>query len=59
MQWAGLDFSLDQFNSVIAIGQEDLKAELKLHTELFEQLAHHLPKELLDTRAKIEKRMNA
>ncbi len=59
MQWAGLDFSLDQFNSVITIGQEDLKAELKLHTELFEQLAHHLPKELLDTRAKIEKRMNA
>ena len=59
MQWTGLDFSLDQFNSVITVGQEDLKAELKLHTELFEQLAHHLPKELLDTRVKIEQRLNA
>ena len=35
------------------------KAELALHTELFQQLAHHLPTELSATRAKIEARLAA
>ena len=33
--------------------------EFKLHTAHFEQLAYHLPKELLETRAAIEKRLAA
>ncbi len=35
------------------------QAELKLHTELFEQLAHHLPKELPETKAAIAQRLAA
>jgi len=33
--------------------------ELKLHTELFEQLAYHLPTELTATKAQIEQRLAA
>ena len=35
------------------------QAELKLHAELFQQLAHHLPKELPATKAAIEQRLAA
>ena len=33
--------------------------ELKLHAELFEQLAYHLPAELTATKAQIEQRLAA
>ena len=33
--------------------------ELKLHAELFEQLAYHLPEELKATKAQIEQRLAA
>jgi phosphoenolpyruvate carboxykinase (GTP) len=37
----------------------DWQQEMMLHTELFTQLAHHLPQALKDTKAAIEKRMAA
>ena len=33
--------------------------ELALHTELFQQLAHNLPKELGETKVALEKRLAA
>ena len=33
--------------------------ELALHAELFEQLAYHLPQELVETRLQLEKRLAA
>jgi phosphoenolpyruvate carboxykinase (GTP) len=36
-----------------------LLQELELHTELFTQLAHHLPVALIQTKAAIEKRLAA
>jgi len=59
MHWGGLDYSADKFEKAIAVGVDDWKNELKLHAELFEHLGERLPKELLETRAKIEKRLNA
>jgi phosphoenolpyruvate carboxykinase (GTP) len=32
---------------------------MTLHNELFTQLAYHLPKELIDTKAQLEKRLAA
>nr|MDP2192181.1 phosphoenolpyruvate carboxykinase (GTP) [Rhodoferax sp.] len=55
--WTGLDFSADQFNTVTRIDKAAWTEELKLHTELFQQLAYHLPKELEATKAQIEKRL--
>ncbi|QFZ82379.1 phosphoenolpyruvate carboxykinase (GTP) [Variovorax paradoxus] len=59
LNWSGLDFSAEQFATVTSIDKAAWQAELKLHTELFQQLAHHLPKELPETKAAIEQRLSA
>ena len=59
LTWTGLDFSPAQFETVTSTDKASWLAELKLHAELFEQLAHHLPKELPATKAAIEERLEA
>ena len=59
LRWTGLDFSREQFNSVIGIDPAAWKQELALHAELFQQLAYHLPPELPATKAQIEARLAA
>ena len=59
LNWTGLDFSAKQFDTVTSIDKAAWQAELKLHAELFEQLSHHLPKELPATKAAIEQRLAA
>jgi phosphoenolpyruvate carboxykinase (GTP) len=59
LNWTGLNFSAEQFQSVISIDKAAWLKELELHSELFTQLAYHLPKELSDTKAMIEKRLAA
>jgi phosphoenolpyruvate carboxykinase (GTP) len=59
LNWTGLDFSAEQFATVTSIDKAAWEAELKLHAELFQQLAHHLPKELPETKAAIEQRLAA
>ena len=59
LTWTGLDFSAGQFATVTSIDKAAWQAELALHTELFRQLEHHLPRALLDTKAMIEKRLAA
>ena len=59
LNWTGLDFSADKFNTVISIDKAAWEKELQLHTELFQQLQYHLPRELEETKAQIEKRLAA
>ena len=59
MNWSGLDFSEAQFQSVISIDRDAWVQEMKLHGELFEQLAYHLPVELKATREKILAQLEA
>ncbi|MGH8819893.1 MAG: phosphoenolpyruvate carboxykinase domain-containing protein, partial [Rhodoferax sp.] len=59
LNWTGLDFSAEQFKTVTSIDKAAWTQELALHTELFERLKHHLPKELEETRAAIERRLAA
>ncbi|KAF1050094.1 phosphoenolpyruvate carboxykinase (GTP) [Xylophilus sp.] len=59
INWTGLDFSAAQFDTVTSIDRAAWQAELKLHTELFEQLRHGLPAELEATRANLEQRLAA
>lgn len=47
MDWTGLDFSEDQFESIMAIDREEWKAELLQHAELFERMYDKLPKEFI------------
>ena len=59
LHWQGLGFSVDQFDQVAATDAAAWRSELALHTELFKQLAHHLPDELPATQARIEARLSA
>ncbi|MEY4654133.1 MAG: putative Phosphoenolpyruvate carboxykinase [Pseudomonadota bacterium] len=59
LNWTGLDFSAEQFRTVTHIDKAAWQQELKLHAELFEQLAYHLPDELKATKAQIEQRLAA
>jgi phosphoenolpyruvate carboxykinase (GTP) len=44
---------------VTSIDKAAWKEELALHEDLFKQLAHHLPTELVKTKAAIEQRLAA
>ena len=59
LRWDGLPFTREQFASVIGIDRAAWQQELKLHAELFAQLAYHLPAELPATLARIEARIAA
>ena len=59
LNWTGLDFSVAQFKSVTSMDKAAWLKELELHTELFQQLAHHLPQELGETKTAIERRLAA
>ncbi|HEY8881106.1 MAG TPA: phosphoenolpyruvate carboxykinase (GTP) [Roseateles sp.] len=57
LNWDGLDFSQAQFDTVTHIDAAEWQAELKLHDELFAQLAFHLPAALPAVKARIEERL--
>ena len=59
LHWTGLDFTAEQYQTVTSIDKAAWKEELALHDELFKQLAHHLPAELIRTKAAIEQRLAA
>ena len=59
LNWSGTDFSEAQYQSVTSMDRDAWTAEMKLHSELFEQLKHNLPAELPATKAKIEARLAA
>ena len=57
--WKGLNFSADQFKTVTSIDKAAWAEELKLHEAHFQQLAYHLPKELVETKALFEQKLSA
>ena len=59
LTWEGTDFSQQQFDTITSIDKAAWNEEVKLHTELFEKLQHHLPAELQSAKAQLEKRLAA
>ena len=57
LNWSGLDFSREQYQSVSSIDRAAWRSELVLHGELFQQLAGRLPSQLLATKARIEQQL--
>jgi phosphoenolpyruvate carboxykinase (GTP) len=53
LNWAGLDFSRAQFDSVIGIDKAAWQQELTMHDELFSMLAYHLPAQLTATKTRL------
>jgi phosphoenolpyruvate carboxykinase (GTP) len=58
ISWDGLPFTPEEFETITSIDKDAWRAELKLHAELFDKLAYHLPQELKDNMAKLEQRLN-
>jgi phosphoenolpyruvate carboxykinase (GTP) len=58
LHWDGLDFSTDQYGQVTSLDLQAWRDELKLHDELFEQLAHRLPRELVETKERLVRRLS-
>jgi phosphoenolpyruvate carboxykinase (GTP) len=59
LKWDGLNFSREQFASVIGMEHGAWQQELTLHDQLFTQLAYHLPAELKQTKARIAAQLAA
>jgi phosphoenolpyruvate carboxykinase (GTP) len=59
INWTGLNFTADQFKTVTSIDKAAWVEELKLHEELFTQLAYHLPVEMTTTKAALAARLEA
>ncbi|WP_395404386.1 phosphoenolpyruvate carboxykinase (GTP) [Pseudoduganella sp. UC29_106] len=59
IQWDGLPFTPEEFETITSIDKDAWREELKLHAELFDKLAYHLPAELKENMAKLEQRLNA
>ncbi|QNN57282.1 phosphoenolpyruvate carboxykinase (GTP) [Diaphorobacter ruginosibacter] len=59
INWTGVDFTPEQFESVTSIDKAAWTEEMKLHTEHFDKLAYKLPKEMLEIKQALEKRLFA
>jgi phosphoenolpyruvate carboxykinase (GTP) len=59
INWDGLDFDVSKFEQVTNTDKSLLMDELKLHSELFDQLSYHLPKALTQTKEKMQERLHA
>ena len=59
ISWAGLDFSREQYQSVISIDRAAWQAELGLHGQLFQQLASRLPAQLLAIKSQLQAKLAA
>ena len=57
--WTGLSFTPEQYKTVTHIDKAAWVEELKLHEELFKQLAYHLPAEMTATKAALAVRLDA
>jgi phosphoenolpyruvate carboxykinase (GTP) len=59
LNWTGSDFAAAKYAQITSIDTAAWKQELSLHAELFAQLKTRLPAAMLETKAKIEKRLAA
>jgi phosphoenolpyruvate carboxykinase (GTP) len=59
LNWAGLDFSRDDYQRITSIDAGQWRRELALHGDLFDKLQHRLPLELQGVRRKLEQSLAA
>ncbi len=59
LNWKGLDFTQAAYRQVTDTTTAQWRAELGLHSVLFEQLAHHLPQEMSTVKSTLEQRLAA
>jgi phosphoenolpyruvate carboxykinase (GTP) len=57
LSWTGLDFTREQYQSLISIDRAAWQTEMGLHGELFQQLSARLPAQLLTIKRQIEEKL--
>ncbi|MDQ2823746.1 MAG: phosphoenolpyruvate carboxykinase (GTP) [Pseudomonadota bacterium] len=57
INWNGSDFTAEQFAQITSVDKNAWIDELKLHSELFDKLAYHLPTDLTDAKAALEAKL--
>ncbi|WPB57132.1 phosphoenolpyruvate carboxykinase (GTP) [Xylophilus sp. GOD-11R] len=57
LNWTGLDFTREHFETASRCDATTWKEELELHEALFDQIGERLPQALRDTKASLEKRL--
>jgi len=57
LNWHGVSFSPEQFETVMSIDKADWQVELGLHEALFDMLKHRLPNELVTAREALSQRV--
>lgn len=58
LNWDGIDFDQNRFNSITEIDKAAWRAEIKLHTDLFDRLNQGLPWDLIEIKADLNKRLS-
>jgi phosphoenolpyruvate carboxykinase (GTP) len=59
LQWDGIDFTPEQFATITSIDKAAWAQEVELHTELFDKLKHNLPRELVEVKVALQKKLAA
>ncbi|WP_338846395.1 phosphoenolpyruvate carboxykinase (GTP) [Massilia sp. W12] len=59
LNWEGIDFDETLFDAITAIDKNAWRAEIKLHTDLFDRLNQGLPWQLIEIKADLNKRLSA
>ena len=59
LQWDGIDFTPEQFATITSIDKAAWAQEIELHTELFDKLKHNLPRELVEVKVALQKKLAA
>lgn len=57
INWDGSDFTAEQFAQITSVDTHAWIDEIKLHSELFDKLAFHLPTQLTDAKAALEAKL--
>ena len=57
LNWDGLAFTEQQFDTITSVDKAAWREEVALHTELFERLQQRLPQELIDAKTQLEQRL--
>jgi len=57
VNWDGIDFTQQQFDTITSVDKAAWLEEVALHAELFERLQQRLPQELVDAKAQLEQRL--
>lgn len=59
LNWDGMDFDQARFQAITEIDKAAWRAEIKLHTDLFDRLNQGLPWDLIEIKADLNKRLSA